>query len=98
MDTNNKFDMKSTTRYTSDNNDVSAMINVFVVDPHDQEKLELFQKIEPYLTYLDYSELEARGADVETKLQEKDSRIQGLEEKLTELSRKLYQAGILKKD
>jgi heme-degrading monooxygenase HmoA len=39
MDTNNKFDMKSTTIYTSDNNDVSILINVFVVDPHDQEKL-----------------------------------------------------------
>jgi integrase len=62
------------------------------------EKVQLFHKIEPYLTYLDYSELEAKGADVETKLQEKESRIEVLEEKLTELSKKLYEAGILKKD
>ena len=44
------------------------------------EKLELFRKIEPYLTYLDYSELETKGADVETKLQEKESRIQCLQD------------------
>jgi integrase len=62
------------------------------------EKLELFRKIEPYLTYLDYSELEAKGADFETKLQEKESRIQGLQDQLAGLSKKLYQAGVLKKD
>jgi hypothetical protein len=58
------------------------------------EKLELFRKIEPYLTYLDYSELEAKGADVETKLQEKESRIQGLQDQLAELSKKLYKSGV----
>jgi hypothetical protein len=41
----------------------------------DKEKAQLFSKIEPYLTFLDYSELEARGADVVTKLQEKDKQL-----------------------
>lgn len=54
------------------------------------EKLELFRKIEPYLTYLDYSELEANGADIETKLSAKDRELQ-------DLSKKLYGDGILKK-
>jgi hypothetical protein len=36
----------------------------------EKEKAEIFRKIEPYLTFLDYSELEAGGADVDTKLQE----------------------------
>ena len=44
----------------------------------EKEKLELFHKIEPYLTYLDYSGLEAHGADIETKLSEKDSEIQAM--------------------
>jgi len=62
------------------------------------EKLTIFKKIEPYLTYLDYSELDAKGADVETKLQEKDDRITNLEKQLGDISKMLYQAGILKKD
>jgi integrase len=44
----------------------------------EKEKAEIFRKIEPYLTFLDYSELEARGADVVTKLQEKDKQIESL--------------------
>jgi glycerol-3-phosphate responsive antiterminator len=54
MDTNNKFDMRSTTIYTSDNNDVSTLINVFVVDPHDQKKLVtlLEQATEPVICTL----------------------------------------------
>jgi integrase len=62
------------------------------------EKLAIFKKIEPYLTYLDYSELEAKGADIETKLQEKDDRITNLEKQLGDISKMLYEAGILKKD
>lgn len=34
----------------------------------DKEKAELFKKIEPYLTYLDYSILERKGADIQTKV------------------------------
>lgn len=51
-----------------------------------EERLPTFKKFEPYLTYLSYKELEAKGADVETKLQEKDDRIHTLEEKLNKLT------------
>jgi len=34
----------------------------------DSEKAELFKKIEPYLTYLDYPALERKGADVQSKI------------------------------
>ena len=64
----------------------------------DAEKLAIFKKIEPYLTYLDYSSLDAKGADFETKLQEKDDRITNLEKQLGDISKMLYEAGILKKD
>jgi integrase len=64
----------------------------------EREKLEIFRKIEPYLTYLDYSSLDAKGADFETKLQEKDDRITNLEKQLGDISKMLYEAGILRKD
>jgi integrase len=48
----------------------------------DEEKLKIFRRVEPYLTYLSYEELEAKGADVETKLQEKDDRITNLEKQM----------------
>ena len=51
----------------------------------DVEKLAIFKKIEPYLTYLDYSALDAKGADVETKLQQKDKRISKLEEQVKQI-------------
>jgi hypothetical protein len=40
------------------------------------KKAELFHKIEPYLTYLDNSILEARGADIQTKLEDREKEIQ----------------------
>ena len=65
----------------------------------DSEKAELFRKIEPYLTFLDYSELEARGADVVTKLQEKDKQIEALtkkQEQFEQLIQSLIDSGQLK--
>jgi len=44
------------------------------------EILEIFRKIEPYLTHLDYSTLEAHVADVISQLEQKDSRIDQLDE------------------
>jgi integrase len=44
----------------------------------ESEKAEIFQKVEPYLTFLDFAKLEAKGADVETKLQDKDKQIEAL--------------------
>jgi hypothetical protein len=58
----------------------------------------LFAKIKPYLTFLDYSELEARGADVVTKLQEKDKQIEALtkkQEKVEQMIQLLIDSGEL---
>ena len=33
----------------------------------EKERMELFKKLESYLTYLDVASLEAKGADVESK-------------------------------
>jgi hypothetical protein len=64
----------------------------------EKEKAQLFAKIEPYLTFLDYSELEARGADVVTKLQEKDKQIEALtkkQEKVEQMIQLLIDSGEL---
>lgn len=44
----------------------------------DSEKAELFKKIEPYLTYLDYPALERKGADVQSKVEELEELNQSL--------------------
>ena len=65
----------------------------------EKERAETFSKIEPYLTFLDYSELEARGADVVTKLQEKDKQIEALtkkQEQFEQLIQSLIDSGQLK--
>ena len=36
----------------------------------DREKAEIFKKIEPYLTFLDIEQLERKGADMQTKIEE----------------------------
>jgi hypothetical protein len=58
-----------------------------------------------YLTFLDYTMLEVRGKIIEANLQEKEKVIKGLEAQInllitnqTEMSRRLYEAGVLKKD
>ena len=53
----------------------------------ESEKTEIFRKVEPYLTFLDFAKLEAKGADVETKLQDKDKQIEGLIKKQDQLER-----------
>ena len=65
----------------------------------EKEKAQLFAKIEPYLTFLDYSGLEARGAYVVTKLQEKDKQIEALtkkQEQFEQLIQSLIESGQLK--
>ena len=49
-------------------------------------KAEIFKKVVPYLTFLDFAKLEAKGADVETKLQDKDKQIEALMQKKIHLS------------
>jgi hypothetical protein len=64
-----------------------------------EEKWQIYRdKCMKYLTFLDYAVLESTGKGIQNQLSEKDARIHSLEEKLTELSKKLYEAGILKKD
>jgi integrase len=51
----------------------------------ESEKLDLFKKVEPYLTYLSYEDLEARGVDIQTKLSEKDQEMKLLREQVKDL-------------
>jgi integrase len=63
------------------------------------EKAALLQKIEPYLTFLDYQQLERRGADISAQLQEKDNQIQTLvkkQEEFEQLLQTLIDSGQLK--
>jgi integrase len=65
----------------------------------ESEKAEIFQKVEPYLTFLDFAKLEAKGADVETKLQDKDKQIEALikkQEQFEQLIQSLIDSGQLK--
>ncbi len=48
----------------------------------EKERIEVFRKLEPYLTYLDVASLEAKGADVETRLQEKDEQLKAVQNQL----------------
>ena len=48
----------------------------------EKERIEVFKKLEPYLTYLDVASLEAKGADVETRLQEKDEQLRSMQNQL----------------
>ena len=47
----------------------------------DNEKAEIFQKIEPYLTFLNIQQLNRQGADLETKIEELKDINQVLREK-----------------
>ena len=47
----------------------------------DNEKAEIFQKIEPYLTFLNIQQLNRQGADLETKIEELQDINQTLREK-----------------
>jgi hypothetical protein len=46
-----------------------------------KEKAEIFTKIEPYLTFLDFATLERKGADAKTKIEELESVNQILKQK-----------------
>lgn len=63
------------------------------------EKAEIFRKIEPYLTFLDYEELERKGADIASQLEEKDRMIQNMmnkQEQFEQLIQSLIDSGQLK--
>jgi len=65
----------------------------------EKEKAEIFRKIEPYLTFLDYEELERKGADIASQLEEKDRMIQNMmrkQEQFEHLIQSLIDSGQLR--
>jgi integrase len=64
----------------------------------EKERMDLFRKLEPYLTYLDVASLEAKGADVESKTQQVIAENLSLKQQVDELYRVLYAQGIIKKE
>ena len=64
----------------------------------DSEKAELFRKIEPYLTFLDVTGLESKGADMQTKTEHVMAENLSLKQQVDELYRVLYAQGIIKKE
>jgi integrase len=64
----------------------------------DSEKAELFRKIEPYLTFLDITGLESKGADMETKTEHVMAENLSLKQQVDELYRVLYAQGTIKKE
>jgi hypothetical protein len=47
----------------------------------DSEKAEIFRKIEPYLTFLNIHQLERRGHDIQTKVEELEELNQSLRQR-----------------
>src|SRR5215216_8079722 len=64
----------------------------------EKERMDLFRKLESYLTYLDVASLEAKGADVESKTQQVMAENLSLKQHVDELYRVLYAQGIIKKE
>jgi integrase len=64
----------------------------------EKERMDLFRKLEPYLTYLDVASLEAKGADVESKTQHVMAENLSLKQQVDELYRILYTQGIIKQE
>jgi integrase len=64
----------------------------------DSEKSELFRKIEPYLTFLDITGLESKGADMQTKTEQVMAENLSLKQQVDKLYRVLYAQGIIKKE
>ena len=62
----------------------------------EKERIELFRKLESYLTYLDVASLEAKGADVESKTQQVIAENLSLKQQVDELYSVLYAQGIIK--
>ncbi|HEV8406241.1 MAG TPA: tyrosine-type recombinase/integrase [Nitrososphaera sp.] len=50
----------------------------------DQDKIEMFVKMEQYLTFLDYSDLEAKGADFQSQLEQERDRNNTLQKQFTD--------------
>ena len=57
------------------------MLDQHIGEKKDNEKVEIFKKIEPYLTFLNIQQLNRQGADLETKIEELQDINQVLREK-----------------
>lgn len=64
----------------------------------DKERAEIFRKIEPYLTFLDVAQLEAKGADQQTRLDQMQVELQREREERAKLYELLYKQGIITKE
>jgi hypothetical protein len=64
----------------------------------EKERMEVFRKLEQYITYLDLASLEAKGADVESKTQQVMAENLSLKQQVDEIYRVLYAQGIIKKE
>jgi integrase len=64
----------------------------------EKERMDLFRKLEPYLTYLDVASLEAKGADMESKTEQVIAENLSLKQQVDELYRVLYAQGVIKKE
>jgi integrase len=64
----------------------------------ESEKVATFLKIEPYLTFMDVTALESKGADMETKTEQVMAENLSLKQQVDELYRVLYAQGIIKKE
>jgi integrase len=64
----------------------------------ESEKVATFLKIEPYLTFMDVTALEAKGADMETKTEQVMAENLSLKQQVDELYRILYMQGIIRKE
>jgi hypothetical protein len=62
----------------------------------ERERMELFGKLEHYLTYLDVASLEAKGADVEARTEQVMAENLTLKQQVENLYKILYAQGIIK--
>jgi integrase len=65
----------------------------------EKDVMKIFEKIEPYLTFLDYEELDRKGADIASQLEEKDRMIQNMirkQEQFEQMIQSLIDSGQLK--
>jgi len=78
----------------------------------EKDKKDAFAKVEPYLTFLDITSLEARGADIQSQIEQKDLQLRSMQEQMglaisymmekdpekkAEISRKLIEKGYMPK-
>jgi integrase len=64
----------------------------------EKEKIDMFQRVEPYLTYLDVSRLDAKAADHQTRIDQLEAQLQRERMERERLYEILYKAGLITKN